>query len=334
MDRTGASCYVYAKASGMLAKSFTGARTANLYNAKSLQELWNLLFTEEIPAVPQTLLAQEIEKKAAQKFIDEYKKLISTYSKPYPILVDLLHWFDYENVKNAAAELAAGSTAKIEFQSIKPFNILNYDKWPDLEKMTEGSELSWFDKIPSILEVNVFANKVDTQFIKKIWDSVQMLSGTEREIASDIIASHYSFMNITWAMRLKVFYNMDAGQIKEHLIYLDEKKDSNDKFAGEALKILDYKIDIYDDWAKWKYAGLLNGNDDGKFWKLDPLYFEEKVAKNFASSMKREFHKNPFTAMVMITWFFIKRSELNNIRTAVEAIRLNVDTDSLVKEIV
>lgn len=334
MDRTGASCYVYAKASGMLAKSFIGSRTVDLFNAKSLQELWSLLFTDEMPAVPQTLLAQEIEKKASQKFIDEYKMLVSSYSEPYPVLLDLLQWFDYENVKNAAAKLAADNTSQIEFQTIKPFNILNYDKWPDLAKMTAGTELSWYKEIPSTENVNMMANKVDTQFIKKIWASVEKLPKAERNVAENLIAKHYSLMNITWAMRLKVFYNMEADKISEHLIYLGDKKTKTDKFAGEALKILNYKTDLYDDWTKFRYVKLLNTNDDGKFWKLDPLYFEEQVSKEFEASMKREFHKNPFTSMVLITWFFIKREELNNIRTATEAIRLNIDTDSLVKAIV
>lgn len=333
MDRSGASCYVYAKASGMLSKSFTGSRTVNLFSAKSLQELWNLIFTDEVPAVPQTLLAQEIEKKASQKFIDEYSNLVKAYSKPDQILLDLLQWFDYENIKNAAGKLAAQNSSEEDFQKIKPFNILKYEKWPDIAKMTEGTELSWFDRIPSLEEENIFANKVDTQFIKKIWTSVQKLPSSERQVAENIIAKRYSFMNITWAMRLKVFYNMDSEKIKEHLIYLDDAKPSTDKFASEALMILDFKIDSFDDWAKWKYVKLLNGNDDSKFWKLDPSYFETKVQKEFSASMRREFHKNPFTAMVMITWYFIKRDELDNIRKAVESIRLNIDQEQMIRNI-
>ena len=44
MDRTGAACYVYAKASGMLAKSFVGSKAVKLFNVKSLQELWSLFY--------------------------------------------------------------------------------------------------------------------------------------------------------------------------------------------------------------------------------------------------------------------------------------------------
>lgn len=63
MDRSGASCYVYAKASGMLSKSFVGSKGMALFNARTLQELWGMLFKDEVPSVPQTMLAELIEKR-------------------------------------------------------------------------------------------------------------------------------------------------------------------------------------------------------------------------------------------------------------------------------
>ena len=62
MDKSGADAFVYAKASGMLAKSFVGPRTQLIFEAKKLSELWSLLFSEEVPLIPEVLLAKEIEK--------------------------------------------------------------------------------------------------------------------------------------------------------------------------------------------------------------------------------------------------------------------------------
>ena len=83
MDRSAANAYVYAKVCGMLSKSYVGERAAKLFSVKSLNELWGLLFAEEVPAVPETLLARQIEKKSEEKFISEYIKLVSCYSKPF-----------------------------------------------------------------------------------------------------------------------------------------------------------------------------------------------------------------------------------------------------------
>ena len=50
MDTSSASSYVYAKASGILARSYTGGRAAKLFGVQKLAELWPLVFAEEVPA--------------------------------------------------------------------------------------------------------------------------------------------------------------------------------------------------------------------------------------------------------------------------------------------
>ena len=82
MDRSAASAYVYAKASGMLAKSFVGTRAEKLFSVKSLRELYGLLFDDEVPAVPENMLAKVIEIKAQNRFINQYISLLENYSKP------------------------------------------------------------------------------------------------------------------------------------------------------------------------------------------------------------------------------------------------------------
>ncbi|MCR5613630.1 V-type ATPase subunit [Treponema sp.] len=327
MDRTGASCYIYAKASGMLAKSYTGPNAKKLFNAKSLQELWSLLFDDEMPSVPQTVLAQVIEKKSYEKFVEEYNTLLTAYSKPDDVLVELLHWFDFENLKNAGALLSTGHSEKLDYTSIKPFNLLKYEQWPDLEKMTVGTELAWYNRPPQVFEQQEFSNRLDIQFIKKIWKVSEKLPAAEKKAVQKIIAERYSMKNILWAMRLKVYYNMSSDEIKNRLVFLEDRKSRSDLFAKEALKILDFNVDSYDDWSKWHYAFLLNSSDDLRFWKLDPQFVEQKVSDLFYVQMKRNFHREPFTAMVMVAWFFIKMHELDNIRMVTEAIRLNVDIE-------
>ena len=49
MDSSSASAYVYAKACGMLAKSFIGARKDKLFEVSALADLWTLLFNCEVP---------------------------------------------------------------------------------------------------------------------------------------------------------------------------------------------------------------------------------------------------------------------------------------------
>ena len=67
MDKSGAAAYVYAKASGILARSFVGNRTQKLFEAKSLSELWTLVFKTEVPLVPEVMLAKQIEVEAQNR---------------------------------------------------------------------------------------------------------------------------------------------------------------------------------------------------------------------------------------------------------------------------
>jgi hypothetical protein len=64
MDKSAAHAFVFAKASGMLSKSFVGNRFLSIFQEKKLQDLWKLLFEDEVPLLPEYLLAQTIEKKS------------------------------------------------------------------------------------------------------------------------------------------------------------------------------------------------------------------------------------------------------------------------------
>ena len=72
MDSTALE-FCYTKAAGLLSTSFLNQRMSLLFNSKSLVELWAVLFSDSVPAVPEALLADEIEKKA---FNNEFNNLI------------------------------------------------------------------------------------------------------------------------------------------------------------------------------------------------------------------------------------------------------------------
>lgn len=97
MDRSAAAAFCYAKASGILRKSFVGENADKLFEAKSLKELYSLIFGDEIPAVPEVMLAREIEKKAAERFERSAMELFGYFEKPAPILSAIFEYYEYEN---------------------------------------------------------------------------------------------------------------------------------------------------------------------------------------------------------------------------------------------
>ena len=329
MDRSSASCYVYAKASGILARSYIGSRASKLFAPAKLSELWALVFEEDVPAVPEVLLARAIEQKAAQKFILEYKNLLSSYDSPARVLVDLLQYFDYENLKSLGAAAAMGQKERPPLRDIRPYNLLNYSAWPSIQKITQNSALSWYDKEPEVYEQQQLDNELDLQFIERLWDSSLELSGSERKTVQGLIAARYSMRNIVWVLRLKVFYKMDRNQIVERLAFINPKDLRRDALGGDALDIVDKDLQSWDDWKDWKYARFLNPREEGSLWSVDPSWVEESSEKDFIKKAGQKFHADPGAQSALFCWYFLKAKELDNIRMATEALRLNIKVKEL-----
>lgn len=325
MDRSAASAYVYAKASGILAKSFIGARAEKLFSIKSLRDLYGMLFPGDIPAVPETVLAKTIEQLAEKHFLDEYQKLLLVYSKPDSVLVYLLRFYDYDNLKEIGAALCNRESKIPSVASTGQFSMLDYSAWPDLAKITANSSVSWYNKIPHPDEQKELDTKLDKQYIRELWSSIEHLHLSERKPVEEFIKKELSFNNIVWAVRLRVYYKMDAEEIKSRLAFADESKDEEDVLAGEAISILEKDTGSWDDWKDWKYRDLLNPHEEGIVWGLDPGWLEHSVKRVVVDSAMRSFHKYPFTAMVLVCWFKIKQYELDCIRAVAEGFRLDVD---------
>ena len=328
MDRASASDYIYAKASGMLSRSFVGENAARLFGVRSLSELWTLLFEEDVPAVPETLLAKRLEEMAAQKFIGEYTRLLSFYDRPDEVLVRLLEYFDYENLKSLGAAAAMGQKERPLIHKIEPFNLLDYSAWPSIQKITAGGSLSWYDKAPDVFEQQQLDTELDIQFIENLYKASRGIGGEAGKAARDLIVSRYSMRNILWVLRLKLYYKMEREDIVQRLAFLDPSSGEKDLFAGEALLIIDRNIDHFEDWEKWKYSNFLNPHDEGSVWSVDPRWVEEAFEKDFIRRALKLFHLYPWTPMVMVSWFFIKQKELDYIRSATEALRLNMEAES------
>ena len=326
MDKSAADSYVYAKASGMLARSFVGARSERLFSAKSLQELWTLLFKKEIPAVPETLFAKALEKQAADKFISDFKSLLQNYSKPSPVLLSLLSFYDYDNLKEFAAALCLKEKKIPSYQSIAPFNLIDYSKWPDLAAITCGGPLEWYNTVPELSEQKNLDYKLDCQYMQSLWNSLRHIDSECRNDLKNLIGDKLNMNNALWALRLKLYYDMSREEILDNLIYSNDEKSENDPLVLSALEIIDKDTDDWESWKNWKYAELLNPHEEGVVWTVDARWISNAYKHVYLERARRLFHRHPFTECPLVCWFIIKRNELDNIRMASESLRLNISS--------
>lgn len=322
MDRASANAFVYAKASGMLKKSFVGPRTEKIFEQQKLSELWTLLFEDEVPLIPEVLLAKEIENKAENQFIKDFCKLLNCYSKPDNVSLFLLKSFDYGNLREIVFALSNGETKLPKLVDIGKYSELKIKNWPDLEKITEKSDYNWYKTVPSIDEQRFFDHKLDLQYIKALWENTKKLPQWEREPVESFILEKINLDNCIWALRLKKYYEMSKEEIIQNLFFQGENPSDKDILCGEAIKILDYDLDSYDSWKNWKYKKLLNDNLDGDVWFIDPIWVQQSAKIYLVKKAYKSFHQYPFTANVLISWFFVKQHELDCIRKAVEGLRI------------
>lgn len=326
MDKSAAHSYVYAKACGMLAKSFVAERARNLFMVSSLQELWSLIFKTAVPVVPEALLAKRIEREAEKKFISEYLSLLSNYNKPAKLLLALLHFYDYDNMKEIGAALCTGEKKAPHIVDISPYNLIAYDRWPNIEEMTSDSSLSWYNTVPQLFEQQKNDYKLDCQYISELWSSVSSMEKSCQSAIKDLLEERFCMENILWALRLRIYYGMSKDEIISHLVFTTEKKDKREALVIDAIRILDWETDSWDQWKDWKYASLLNPHEEGNVWHVDPRWISNAYQKRYVQQAKRLFHQFPGTSCPLACWFIVKQRELDNIRTASEHLRLKTDS--------
>ena len=327
MDKSGADSFVFAKANGILGKSFTTKKAHQLFSAKNLSELWTLLFKTQPPLVPEVMLSQQIEEEAFSNFINQYVKFIDVYDKPEPVLVDQLLLFEGENLKEIGAALCKGEKNLPKLTELGKYSSLNYAAWPELKKITNGTAFSWYNKTPSIHEQQKLDFKIDLQVCRHLWEAAQREKGEAREALLELYSQEFIIKNIVWVLRLRLYYKMKAEEVTQNLIYVTDKPGRSDPVAGPALKILEWPLDEYELWADWKYASLINPHVDGQVWQIDPIWIEKRNRVEIYRKAKKLFHQFPSDPCSLIGWYKIKNFELSCIRTAVESIRLNVNPE-------
>ena len=327
MDKSAANSYIYAKASGLLGKSFIDERASELFSVKSLPELWTLIFGSQPPMLPEVLLAKEIESQALKRLINQYVYFLKQFDRSQKILELPLKVFDADNLKTVGAALCSGEKECPALCDLGQYSGFNFSYWPDIKKITEGTSFSWYNEVPDIHKQQENEYKIDIQNVKNFWKSINTLSGQDYEILANLFKTEYTIKNIVWVLRLKINYQMPVEKIIENMIYVGDEPSKEDPVAGAAFAILNKETDAWEQWANWRYAYLLNPHVPGEVWKVDPAWIEGQGRLKLTKMAKQAFHQNPMSVSSLIGWFKVKTFELSCIRMAVESMRLGISNE-------
>ncbi len=322
MEKNGAAAYVYAKACGMYARSFVGLRAAKLFAVKRLQDLWSLLFSAEVPLVPEGMLALLLERQSEQQAVNDFITLLSVYDKPDPLSITLLSLYDFNNLKSASSSIALGQLDPPFMIDTGSYSLFHKDKWPDLAAMTADTPVSWYNRVPDAQEQVEWETRLDHQYYQSLWAALQSLGPKDRQSAETLIREEIVLQNIVWAMRLRVYYSKKTDEIIPMLAGMSESTKAADILCRDAVGILEKPVDSWDEWASWEYAWLLNPHEEGVPWSLDPRWAQLAADKYLYKLAVSRFHRYPFTTGVLVSFFKIKQLEEHMIRVAAEGLRL------------
>jgi len=322
MDRSGADAFVYARACGMYSRSFVGVRARRLFEAKSLQELWAMLFEEDCPLVPEGMLALLLERKASERVTGDFITLLSQYDRPDPVSRAFLALYDYNNLKAVTSSLSLGAKEKPFTVDLGPFALFDMRRWSDIAALTRDTPVAWFNRVPAPEELVQWETRLDQAWYRDLWLSLGSLSAPDRVATEDLVREEIILSNIVWALRLRVYYRMSADEIVPLLAGSGKGAESMKELCAPALAILNHSIDSWGDWADWKYRWLLNPHEEGAPWELDPRWAQLAADKYLFRMALNRFHQHPFTPCVLVSFFKIKQLEEQMIRVAAEGLRL------------
>ncbi|MDR1949507.1 MAG: V-type ATPase subunit [Spirochaetaceae bacterium] len=284
---------MYAKACGIIGKSFVGRGLARLGPVTRLSELDRLVFPENPRDLPERELLVDLESRLALRAADRIGKVIDSFSKPPEFLVRLLRAYEYSDVKSCLNALIAGETQAPAHTGLGEFTTVTFAAYPDLRGMFRDSEFAWLcGETLSEATSESIQSKLDSRYYSALWKAMGQLAKKDRIAIEGILREEISLRNAAWALRLRTYYGMDGEAIRERLISIEPAGPPTDTLAVASLSLA---LDNRGEWQKWKAEGLLNPERPGEAWKVDPRYFQNAAAAHLYRMTYHALRRRPFS---------------------------------------
>ncbi|MDR0599302.1 MAG: V-type ATPase subunit [Treponema sp.] len=322
MIGAGERAYAYAKACGIIGKSFVGRRIAPLRHAGRLSELDRLIFGSQARDLPERELLPNLEKRLIQRSVDSILSVVNSYRPPPAFLIALIRVYEYADLKTALA-LTGGTgpdASKPAFtplvQNLKSWasrwGTVHFDAWPDPRKMLAGTEFEFLldsaGKLRAEFDGVSLETALDRHYYQKLWEAARGLKKSDRLAAEKITAEEISLRNCAWTLRLRTYYGMEGEEVKRRLIALDDYP----RLRQDALAALEFPLDDRTPWEKWRRAGFLNLEGAARFeggWRADPRYFQNACSRYLYKLALRLFRRRPSSLDACFCFIKLKQFE-------------------------
>jgi hypothetical protein len=340
MPGTGERAYVYARACGIIGKSFVGKGMAALGGLTRLSELDRLVFASEARDLPEKELLPDFERRVMNRAAAQIVAIVNFFRKPPELLVRMVRDFEYADLRRALAAAAAGEKTAPAVTGIGRFATIDFAAYPRFDQMLAGTEFGFLlediNKLsggsPALIQ-----NKLDRHYYGALWNSLLKLAPRDRSAIGRILAAELSLRNAAWALRMRFYYGMGAEQTRDYLVCIPAaggsiaprrmvrfKGAAKPTLADDALASLDMALDNPSDWARWRWAKFLNRSVPGEVWTADPRFFQNAASRYLYRLAWLSFRRRPFALDTSACFIKLKLFEEDLLVSVAEGISLGM----------
>jgi hypothetical protein len=307
----GERAFAYARASGIIGKSFIGKKIFALKKVASLKDLEKMLFPPDMwRDLPSREFLVDLEQRIAQRSVKHMVSVVGAYIKPLELLVRLIRSSEYSDLKSCLYHLASGKKELPMITNIGRFKTIRFEEFPDLKAMIGGTEFDFLlAKDLSMIQSASFdmapiEAELDQLYYSRLIRGLYRLSEDDRHLAEIILAEEISLRNCVWAMRMRTYFNKKADETEAYLMdiamrhnastyglevipgdvhprmaaSLAVRPSKNPSLSEDARESLAFPLDDREAWKGWRWESLLNPEEPGEGWVANPRYFQNAAS--------------------------------------------------------
>jgi vacuolar-type H+-ATPase subunit C/Vma6 len=344
----GERAFAYAKACGLIGKSFVGKRISALGRLNALTEFDRLVFPEASRELPGRELLVDLERRLLQRTIRHIIAVINSYSNPPELLVRQLRSCEYADLKTCLHHITAGKAIPPTLCDIGRFGTVRFEAYPDLGAMVGGTEFEFIlskDLKAADFDLISLEAELDLQYYTLLIKSLQCLSAEDRFFAQLILAEEISLRNCVWALRLRTYFEKTSEETAKYLMNLEIPKcppmeipgDIRPRFlsqtgtdsgkislAQEAIESLYFPLDARLAWRGWRWESLLNPEEGREIWSANPRFFQNAASRYIYRLSLRCFRSMPFSVNSEFCYIKLKQFEEDLLTSVAEGLGLGM----------
>jgi vacuolar-type H+-ATPase subunit C/Vma6 len=345
---SGERAFVYAKACGIMGKSFVAKRIPALAQTDRLSALDRLVFPQGSRELPERELLPDLERRITDRAVSQILAIVSSYSRPPELLLRLLRTWEYTDLKSSLNALVGGESSFPSWTRLGSFGTVRFAAYPDLAAMLKGTEFEFLlDKEMNLVkggDAVKAQTELDKRYYASLWQAMKQLSPADRTVSERILGEEISLRNCIWALRLRTYYGMAGREVAEHLMDIGPPKTvkasvrkrgraggplGSGSLSADAHAMLEFGLDSRTAWEGWRRERFLNPEIPGQTWTVNPRYFQNAVGEYLYKLALRSFRRKPFSVDTAFCFIRIKQYEEDLLISLAEGLGLGMTSQDV-----